>query len=290
MWKIERIEENELPSQIKEIPEPPKGLFIVGNMPLNEEYKFLSVVGSRKYSNYGADACRKLIMELKSYPVVIVSGLAFGIDTIAHETALEAGLRTIAFPGSGLSERVIYPRSNYRLAKKIIEHGGCLLSEFSPDEVAQPYYFPQRNRLMAGLSSAVLVIEGDEKSGTMITARLAVDYNRDVLAVPGSIFTSNSRGVNRLIQQGAVPITKGEDILHALNIKIKEEIQQNLSIENCTDEEREILSIMSEPKERDEIFRTSHLSHTKIGALLTALEIKGFIKESGGVIYSLIAK
>ena len=166
-----------------EIPEPPKQLYIEGTLPPPNTV-LLAVVGSRKYSSYGREACEELIAGLAGSPISIVSGLAIGMDTIAHKAALGAGLHTIAFPGSGLDRKVLHPRSNIHLAGQIVKSGGALVSEYEPTFPAAVYTFPRRNRIMAGLVKAVLVIEAGEKSGTRITARLATEYNREVLAVP----------------------------------------------------------------------------------------------------------
>ncbi|NCU28960.1 MAG: DNA-protecting protein DprA, partial [Candidatus Moranbacteria bacterium] len=183
MQDIIKLKPDEFPPQLLEIPQPPKNLYIRGKLP-DPDLTYLAIVGSRNYTSYGKDICEKLIKGLKGYPIVIVSGLALGIDSIAHKMALSVGLKTIAFPGSGLSDKAIYPKTNIFLAQEIIENDGCLISEFEPDFISTLYSFPQRNRLMAGMSKAVLIIEAEEKSGTLITARLALDYNKDVLAVP----------------------------------------------------------------------------------------------------------
>jgi len=211
---------------------------------------------------------------------------ALGIDTLAHQTALKIGLPTIVFPGSGLAEKSIYPKINTRMIKEIIEGGGCLLSEFEPDFSATLWGFPKRNRLMAGISKATLVIEATEKSGTLITARLALDYNRDLLAVPGSIFSPSSLGTNKLIQEGATSILSSEDLIEALDfkrpvdLKAEQNLQQNLSAE-----EKEIIKILKEPLPRDVLFQKLKMSSAEINSLLTLLEIKGIIKEEVGEIY-----
>ena len=204
-----------------EIPQPPEDLWIIGELP-SEDLIYLCVVGSRRNTAYGREACEKIIAGLKGYPIVIVSGFAMGIDTIAHKKALQVGLKTLVFPGSGLSDEAMYPKSNVRLIREVVEKGGCLISEFEPDFKATQWSFPMRNRLMAGISKAVLIIEAEEKSGTLITARLTTEYNRDLLVVPGSIFSPNSKGVNKLLHQGATPITCSEDVLEALGFELTE--------------------------------------------------------------------
>lgn len=280
--EIRKIGREEFPEQLLEIPEPPEILYIRGQMPPAENI-MLAVVGSRKYTSYGKEVCENLIKALRGYPITIVSGLALGMDSIAHKAAMEAGLHTIAVPGSGLNPRVIYPASNLNLAEKIVEAGGCLLSEFEPDFRATPWSFPQRNRIMAGLCKAVLVIEAEEKSGTLITARLALDYNRDVFAVPGSIFSPNASGVNRLIRGGATPVTKPEELLEALGFAPEEKTEENFA-NGATDEEKEILELLREPCSRDELIRKIGKGTAEATAIISMMEINGFIKEEMGEI------
>lgn len=284
MEDIYKLNLEQIPPQLLEIPQPPKTLYIRGKLP-NPDMIYLAVVGSRKYTSYGRDICKKLIEGLKGYPIVIVSGLALGIDTIAHKTALEVGLTTISFPGSGLDNNVIYPRANIRLAGDIIKNGGCLISEMKPDERAMIYSFPQRNRLMAGISKAVLIIEAEEKSGTLITARMALDYNRDVFAVPGSAFSSNSNGTNWLIKQGATPVTTSEDIILALGFNIeKEEISDEEKYADCGKDEMKIIELLFEPMERNDLVRELGMNIGEANALLSIMELKDLIKEEMGEI------
>ncbi len=284
MNSIRKISKEEFPKSLLEIPQPPKELYIIGELP-PENAIYLCVVGSRKFTSYGKDACQKLIDGLRGYPIIIVSGLAMGIDTFAHQAALKAGLKTISFPGSGLSEKVLHPQINIRLAKEIIESGGCLISEFEPDFKAAPWSFPMRNRLMAGISKAVLIIEAEDKSGTLITARMATDYNRDVYAVPGSINSLSSKGTNSLIRQGATPITCVDDLLLALGFEVKiDENKQAKLFADCSPEEKEILDLLREPMSRDEIIRELGSPTPEVNAMLSIMEIKGLIKEEMGEI------
>src|SRR3989338_3404825 len=202
-----------------EMADPPKELYLEGILPNPNEFVYLTVVGSRKMTRYGQEACDFLIHGLAGYPIVIVSGFAIGTDTIAHKSALDTGLPTIAIPGSGLDRAVLHPQSNYRLADHILETDGALLSELPPTAPAGIHTFPRRNRIMAGLSKAILIIEAGEKSGTLITARLALDYNREVGAVPGSILSPQSYGTNQLLRHGATPITTSSDLLEMLGFK-----------------------------------------------------------------------
>jgi DNA processing protein len=284
MKNIFKLKLEQFPKPLLEIPQPPKTLYIRGKLP-DPNMTYLAVVGSRKYTSYGKDICEKLIRGLKDYPIIIVSGLAMGIDSIAHKTALEIGLTTISFPGSGLDNSVLYPRSNIRLAQDIVDAGGCLISEFEPKFISMLYSFPQRNRLMAGISKAVLIIEAEEKSGTLITARMALDYNRDVLAVPGSAFSSNSNGTNKLIKQGATPVTNSEDILEALGFEIERPVQSDKEkYADCSKEEMKIIELLREPIERDDLIRASGMDTAKANALLSIMEIKDLIKEELGEI------
>jgi len=264
-----------------EIPEPPEQLYIEGMLP-REGTVLLAVVGSRRYSSYGKDVCEKLIEGLAGHNISIISGLAVGTDTIAHKAALKAGLHTIAFPGSGLDRTVLHPHSNRSLADEIVGKGGCLISEYDPTYPAGVHTFPRRNRLMAGLSRAVLVIEAGEKSGTLITARLATEYNRDVLAVPGSIFSPNSLGTNSLIKLGATPVTSSDDILRALGFEVTGD-QKILDLSTLTDNEKLIVEMLQvEALPRDEIIRSLDLPVSETNTALATLEIKGVITETMG--------
>jgi DNA processing protein len=208
------------PKELKEIPHPPRRMRIRGDIPDNK-LKKLCVVGPRRHSNYAENVCRRLISGLEGYPISIVSGLAYGIDSLAHRVALEHNLHCIAVPGSGLEDDVIYPEAHLPLAHKILEKGGCLISEYKDDFHTNKRAFPQRNRIMTGLSHATLMIEAAEHSGTMISARLTLDYNKDLLTVPGSIFNSTSEASNRMIREGAIVIRNAEDILEVLGIEPK---------------------------------------------------------------------
>ena len=286
-YEIRELQEEDFPKLLFQIEDPPEKLFIAGRLPTPES-KFLAVVGSRKYSGYGKEVCQKLISGLRNTDMVIVSGLALGIDSIAHESALEAGLQTIAIPGSGLHPEVLYPRTNARLAERIVENDGALLSEFEERFRATQWSFPQRNRLMAGMSDAVLIIEAEEKSGTLITARLAMEYNRDVLVVPGGIFSQNSVGSNRLLKDGATPIFKSEDILEALNLTPNPQIQQGSTSLDLGVEEKKIVELLREPLSKDELLgqliSSAEMDISKANILLSSMEIKGIIKESYGKI------
>lgn len=272
------------PKLLQEINDPPEKLFVQGTLPNDDTNKFLCVVGSRAYTPYGKEACEKLIAGLRGYPVVIVSGLALGIDSIAHRAALAAGLTTIALPGSGLHPSVLYPAAHRTLAEKILESGGALLSEFEETFRATKWSFPQRNRLMAGLSHAVLVVEAQERSGTLITARLATEYNRDVGVVPGSIFTKGSSGPHLFLRLGATPITGSNDLLAFLGFDTEKEsfAAREQALRDCSPDEQKILALLATPLPRDECIRASGMQVREANALLSLLEMKGLIKERMG--------
>jgi DNA processing protein len=279
--EIKKLEQKEYPELLKEINDPPKQLFLKGELP-PDNMKYLCIVGSRKYSPYGKEVCKTLIDGLRGYNVVIVSGLALGIDAIAHEAALEAGLITIAIPGSGLGEKALHPSANRNLAKRILEAGGALISEFEEDFKATLWSFPQRNRIMAGMSHAVLIIEAEEKSGTLITSKFATEYNRDVLTVPASIFSGNSYGPHMLLRLGATPIRNSNDILEALGFNTKKEKQQILELENLSEKEQKVIEVLNTPMSRDELITELDFPIQEINVTLSAMEIKGIIKERMG--------
>ncbi len=285
--RIQKLLKDKFPSALLEIPQPPKDLWILGELPPSNLI-YLSVVGSRKFTSYGREVCEKIISGLKGYPIVIVSGFAMGIDTIAHKKAMQVGLTTIVFPGSGLSAEAMYPKTNVKLMKEIIESGGCLISEFEPDFKATQWSFPMRNRLMAGISKAVLIIEAEERSGTLITARLTTEYNRDLLVVPGSVFSPTSKGTNKLLKAGATPVTCAEDVLEALGFELpKDEEKQQRLFADLSPEEKKVVDLLREPTPRDDLIRLMKLSIPAGNALLSIMEIKGLIKEELGEIRAI---
>ncbi len=279
------MNESSIPYLLQQIPDPPKQLYIRGELPNDQEYKFLTVIGSRKFTTYGKHVCEKIIKDLAGYPIVIVSGLALGIDSIAHQAALQNNLKTLAIPGSGLDDSVLYPANNRGLAHSIIKQGGCLLSEFEPTFKSTRWSFPRRNRIMAGISHATLVIEAENKSGTRITARMATEYNREVFAVPGSIFSPMSEGCNELIREGATPVTSAADILDFFNLTNITPVQSQLIL--LEPEEQSIINALTEPISRNIIAERLKIDIIKLNILLSSMEIKGLIKEELGKIYKL---
>lgn len=281
----------ELPELLKQIPDSPKTLYACGNIDVVnlKETKYLCVVGSRRFTNYGKEVCTSLIKSLAGMPVVIVSGLALGIDGIAHQAAIDAGLPTIAVPGSGLHPDTLYPRSHCDLAEEIISKGGLLISEYPPETRASPWTFPMRNRILAGLSHAVLVIEAEEDSGTLITARLALDYDRDIGAIPGSVLLESCRGTNNLIKRGATPITSPEDLYELLGLNISNEIYSSRKLhENpyseCSEEELILAEELYNPKTREELLKCINMPSGKLQVALSMLDVRGIIREAYGTV------
>ncbi len=280
---IRKLRAKEFPEALCEITDPPAELYLQGMLP-KKDNKILCVVGSRKFSTYGKEACESIIAGLAGYPITIVSGLALGIDSIAHKAALKAGLQTLAVPGSGLDPKVLYPRSNLVLAEKILEAGGGLLSEFDPLFRATPYSFPQRNRIMAGLSHAVLIIEAELKSGTLITSKFATEYNRDVFAVPGSIFSQTSAGPHMLIRLGATPIRDSKDILEAFGFDTQESLPFEQRYADASPDEMKVVTLLTSPCSKDDLLRSIDIPIRDANTLLSMMEIKGMIVDRGGEI------
>ncbi len=271
----------EFPSLLREIPEVPKTLNYRGRLP-EQGMRLLAVVGSRAYSNYGKQVVQYLISGLQGYNIGIVSGLALGIDSLAHQSALQNNLYTLAIPGSGIAENVIYPYRHRPLARNILDAGGGLLSEFDPHFTATKWSFTQRNRIMAGISHATLVIEATEKSGTLITARMTTDYNRELLVVPGDIFSGNSAGPHQFLKLGATPVTHPHDILHALGInpETKEPLQINTL--DLTDIEKKVLKSLRSDSDTDSIIRETQLQTQEINSILIQLELQGLLISENG--------
>lgn len=275
--------DKEFPNLLKEISSTPLSLYIKGQIP--QDMPCIAIVGTRKVSQYGKLVTEKIVQELVQYNFVIVSGLAYGVDTIAHKTALENQGQTIAVLGSGLDN--IFPYTNRKLAQKIIEQG-CLISEYPLGTRALKYHFPWRNRIISGLSAATVVIEAPEKSGSLITARFALEQNREVFAIPGSIFNKNSAGTNNLIKQGAQLVSQIEDILDELNIQYSLPIKKdapNLKFDSKKEEKVYQLLSRENPLAIDKIIEISNLSPKELLVIITTLELKGLIKNIDGIVY-----
>jgi DNA processing protein len=250
----------------------PEKLYLRGELPpLNT--KFITVVGTRKPSAYGLRTTKKLIAGLRNLPVSIVSGLALGIDTIAHESALENNLHTIAIPGSSLEESKLYPRTNIKLAENILASGGALLSPWKEQQSA-PWTFPARNGIMAAIANLVLVIECAEDSGTMITARESIKRGSPLAAVPGDIDALTSLGPNKLIKEGAHLVRSADDIIELLHLNKMQPIQQSLPLRNF---DHPLLIHINGPTSRDTIIEISGLSTQEVFTGLALLELEGVI-------------
>ena len=282
---IRTLSARELPRQLLEIPQPPEQLYLRGQLP-PPQLKLLAVVGSRAYSSYGKRAVRHLIEGLRGQPVGIVSGLALGIDALAHEAALAANLYTLAVFGTGLDESVWYPAKNRPLAYRIVASGGGLLSEYPADTRAAKWTFPQRNRLVVGLSQATLLVEAAEQSGTLITARLTADYNRELGVVPGDIFSKTSRGVHQFLKLGATPITDPADLLELLGLEAQ--ATPNTKPPTLSADATAVVALLSEPLPRDALIRALGRPTAEAATLLTRLELEGTIANDGGTYRSLV--
>jgi len=278
---LKLLAREDFPPLLREIPDAPKRLHLRGELP-SFDRKWLAVVGSRAMSPYGKQVCEFLIAGLSGYPVVIVSGLAHGIDAKAHRAALDAGLPAVGVPGSGLDWDVLYPKANVPLAREILEKGGALISEEKPDMKTMDHVFPKRNRVMAGMCHATLVIEAREKSGSLITAKFTADYGRELLVVPGSVFSEGSKGTHQFLRLGATAVTSPEDILQALGItaEAKSAIQRN----DLSADETRVVELIASPISRDELIRSLRMPTQEANILLSTMELKGVIVEELGVI------
>lgn len=272
------------PQRLKEIYDYPPVIYVRGTLHTEDEC-CLAVVGTRRATVYGRQVTEEIVADLARNGITIVSGLAKGIDSIAHRAALEAGARTIAVFGCGLD--IVYPAENAKLAREVIEHG-ALVSEYPIGTRPRADNFPRRNRIMSGLSLGVLVIEAGESSGALITANQAVEQNRDVFAVPGSILSPSSRGTNHLIQEGAKLVRNYVDILEELNLSI---MAQQLEMKELlpTDKTEALLlkQLSREPSHIDDICRSSGLAAALVSSTLTMMELKGMVKQVGGMNYVL---
>lgn len=270
----------EYPAELKAIAAPPLALYIKGR--LEPERPRLAAVGTRKPTAYGREATRKIIGELgREAAIAIVSGLAQGIDAEAHRAALAAGLPTVGVLGGGLDRASFFPPEHWQLAEEIVSKGGAVISEYPPGAPALRHHFPARNRIIAGLSLGVVVVEAPEKSGALITARFAMEQGREVFAAPGPMFNPNTAGTHRLIQDGAKLTASAEDILAELNLPRRAITAAGPSAPLTDDTERTILSLLAESASVDELRVKMNLPTPAIISCLSALELKGFIRSMG---------
>jgi len=289
------INDKGYPPQLREISSPPKALHMrsIIDKPFDKFKKrpMIGVVGTRMCTPYGKRVTEYIVKGLVRAGVVVVSGMANGIDTEAHKAALEADGETIAVLGSGIDDSVLYPRSNIKLAREIERHG-AVISEFDPYAKSETYFFPQRNRVISGLSMGIVVVEARERSGALITANFALEQNREVFAVPGSIYWETSAGPNNLIREGAKCVTCAEDILEELNLAVPDEQKNKIIAKNPI--EQKIIDIFSKipgaPLHIDSIVENTGLVAGEISSSLTMMELEDKVKNIGGDYYILAAR
>ncbi len=292
--KLERLrvqvitwKDKDYPKLLKEIDHPPPVLYVAGSLTEADQFA-LAIVGTRKASVYGRQVTERFASELAKGRVTVVSGLALGIDAVAHTAALDAGGCTLAVLGSGLD--IIYPPENYNLARRIVDSGqGALITEFPLGVKPEAGNFPARNRIISGLARGVLITEAPLASGALITVNFALEQGREVFAVPGSIFSPGSAGVNKLIQDGGAHlVTNVKDLLEALNLfMVPEYVEMQAALPDNA-EERTLLALLShEPHHIDELIRMSELPTETVSATLTLMEFKGMVKSVGGMQYVL---
>jgi DNA processing protein len=272
------------PARLKEIYDYPPLLYIRGSLVAQDEW-CLAVVGTRRATVYGRQVAEEIVADLAHNKITIVSGLAKGIDSVAHHTALESGGRTLAVFASGLD--IVYPSDNVNLACRIMSQG-AIISEYPLGTKPRAENFPRRNRIMSGLSLGVLVVEAGESSGAMITAHLALEQNREVFAIPGSILSPASQGTNQLIQEGAKLVRSYRDILEELNLTAVAQQIEMKELMPATDTESLLLKRLgAEPLHIDEICRTSGLPISTVSSTLAMMELKGLVKQVGAMNYAL---
>lgn len=283
--------DEQYPKLLKQIENPPYVIYIKG-IHYNDTYhysdKIIAIVGTRKVTSYGREVTQLLTQQLVDAGFTIVSGLAMGVDAIAHKTTIDNGGKTIAVLGSGVD--VCYPTSNKWLYDSLIKENGCIVSEYPIGQKPSKGSFPSRNRIIAGLSQAVLVTEGAEDSGALITAKYALEFGRKVFAVPGPITSSLSKGPNELINKGAKLVISATDILKELGVENYELKIKGRKIKGETEGEQVIIDILqNEALQFDEIVRRSRFESSQVGTLLSLLEIKGFVAADGVGLYKITA-
>lgn len=280
--KIVTWADEEYPNRLREIDQPPPILYIRGEY-LQDDLFAVAIVGTRKVTPYGRQVTEDIASFLASNGITIVSGLARGVDAIAHQTALQAGGRTIAILGSGVDK--IYPPEHRGLAEQMIQRG-AIISDYAVGTPPDASNFPPRNRIISGLSLAVVVIEAAETSGALITAEFAAEQGREIFAVPGSIHAPQSKGTNKLIQNGALPLLTPEDLMQALDLTRIGEHKSARKLIPADETEAKVLSVLThEPLHVDEIRNQAGLSIEKISATLALMELKGMVRQVGGMNY-----
>jgi len=272
------IENDNFPSHLKKIPNPPKVLYFKGNF-IPEETR-IAIVGTRRNSAYGKQVALSIASDLAKMGITVVSGMAPGIDTFSHTACVNKGKRTIAVLGTGIDRKSIYPKSNLELSEKIIKTGGCLISEFPPGTRGTRFTFPKRNRIISGLSLGTLVVEAKKKSGSLITANWTLKQQKKLFAVPGSIYSSNSKGVHSLIKRGAKLVESTEDILKELNLTSK---IRDSKINPSNRKEKLIINTLKKgPLHVDQIIKKSGLKPSVVSTTLSLMESSNKARELGG--------
>jgi DNA processing protein len=283
--EILTIKDETYPAQLKEIASAPPALYARGDKAVLCN-KSIAVVGSRKFTEYGQRVTENLTRDLVRAGLTIVSGLALGIDGIAHRSALESGGITAAVLGTGIDDATIYPREHFNLAHKIIENGGALITEQPPKTPSLKQNFPARNRIMAGLALGTLVIEAAEISGSLITANFALEQNREVFSVPGDIFSPQSTGANLLLKRGAKLVSSAADILEEFSLSRSQPALPLKIFEPKTNEEKIIWKILSnESLHIDKISKLTKLETAVVSSVLGVMEIENVVKDVGGKNY-----
>lgn len=279
MIEINELTGSRLPERLSQLHTPPKKLFIAGNLEHIDEEPAVAIVGSRKISPYGRQVTEKLAHELAAKGITIISGLALGVDSVAHRACLEAGGKTIAVLPTPLTK--IHPASHRQLAQQIVDSGGALVSEYAENDIITRANFVARNRIVAALADAVVITEAALKSGSLHTAHYALNLGREVLAVPGNITSETSEGTNNLIKQGATPVTSAEDVLFALGL---ESVGAKAKKPTGSNEQEQIILdlITSQTTDGNELLIKSGLEASVFNQTLTTLEIGGKIRSAGG--------
>jgi DNA processing protein len=276
------IDKDDFPKRLREIPGAPFILYVRGNQE-NLYKKQLAIIGTRRPTTYGKQVTEKLAGQISQAGIIVTSGMAMGIDSIAHQSALENNQPTIAVLGSGMSNKLLSQSFAHKLSQEILSSGGTLVSEYSPDFEATKFTFPARNRIISGLSLGTLVIEAGERSGSLITARYALEQNREVFAVPGNLFSSQSIGTNWLIKEGAVPTTNVNDILSVFGFASNATTSQDSEIKFDDAQEKLIHKTLNhEPMPIDKISNISKIDQKILAGKLSMMELKGLIKNIGG--------
>jgi DNA processing protein len=293
MSKIDRLgarlvtrADSDYPDLLNNLPDAPGVLYVKGSL-LPDDQRALALVGTRKATTYGKDVAQTFSRQLVERGITLVSGLAHGIDAVAHRTAIEAGGRTLAVLGCGID--IVYPADHRDLAREVTQHG-ALISEFPPGTRPEPRNFPRRNRLISGLSLGVLVIEAPEHSGAIITAGIAADQGREVFAVPGSVFSPMSRGTHRLIQDGAKLVADVSDILDEFDLAhtVAETQTAAKRIAPANEMEKRLLGCLArEPQHIDDLARLCEQPIAAVSSTLAMMELKGLARSVGPMHYSL---